>query len=433
MLQDKQEQQQQQQEQQQNTKADKIKLLTQGSYGCIYKPGLTCKGKLDSKQFIRKIQKEDAISFNEKTIGDLIKKIRNYKQYFAPVVDSCPISIGVIENEEIKNCNITKDTKAKYISYKIRYVGKKSLSNYLLQVFEKSPNMFLKMLFTSNIDLLDEISLLYENNIIHMDLKENNIMFDDNLSKPICIDFGLSFNKSKLTDSDSVANAMESSRAPSNMKQVFYIYEDYPPWCFEINCINYLLHIHKGDNNTIQPSDLDSICIKFIEHNKMLHSFFDKNDIDEYNKKLISFIHKFNGKKVKDIINELLGFSNTWDNYSIAVLYFDIMKINGLYKNIEYTFLKEYIDLLKGVILASPDERKSINDTKNIILKLAQNIKVNDKLMLNGKIAMNSKNDDFIKKMNNTISQNKLDLLTKQDYVYKYRVEAKKKVGIDMK
>jgi serine/threonine protein kinase len=58
--------------------------------------------------------------------------------------------------------------------------------------------------------------------IVHHDLKNGNIMFDDVYDVPIMIDFGLSFTRSELFES------------PLNIKtldKIFYIYyEKYPAW-----------------------------------------------------------------------------------------------------------------------------------------------------------------------------------------------------------
>ena len=72
------------------SKKQKITLLKQGAYGCIYRPGMSCDGKIESGKFISKIQLKDGNSDNEVSIGKKVMKIdKNYAEYYAPIVESC--------------------------------------------------------------------------------------------------------------------------------------------------------------------------------------------------------------------------------------------------------------------------------------------------------------------------------------------------------
>ena len=344
-----------------------------------------------------------------------INLFEKYKQYFAPVVDACPISINSIENEEIKKCEIINETSEKYISYKIRYVGKNTLSDYLLDVYTTMPKSFLKILFTTNIDILEEVSILNANHIIHMDLKENNIIIDDVLKKPIIIDFGLSYQSKTLTD--------------STIKKYFFIYQDYSPWCFEINLINCILNTIVTDKNSIdinttkiKMNDLETICNKFIKDNTFLQNNFDTTELEAFKKTLLQYAYTNKDKTLNDVKTELLKFSNTWDNYSIAIIYFSIIKENKL-DDLGSKLFKDYIKLLKNIILSSPDKRPTCENTKSAILSLTQSVLKNDKTIMNDQIIKNSNDDIFIKIQNKLSAKNKLDNLTKQAEIYKVKLD----------
>jgi serine/threonine protein kinase len=391
--------------------SDKIKLYSQGAYGCIYKPGMTCKNKLDSKKFIRKIQKDSSSSKNEKLIGGIIKKIKHYRTYFAPVIESCPISINTIENEEIKKCEIINETSEHYVSNKIRYVGKNTLSDHLLYVYKTMPKLFLKLLFSYNIDILEEVSILNKNHIIHMDLKENNIIIDETLNKPILIDFGLSFQTTSLND--------------SNLHDYFFIYEHYSPWCFEINFINCILHVISTKQNNIdinttpiQQNDLDSICNKFIIDNTFLQSNFKKEELELFKTSLISYVSIFNNKPLKSIIDDLMKYSNSWDNYAVAIIFISIIKENNL-DAIGSKLFNDYLNLLKGIILSTPDKRPTCDINKESLLKLVKNVFKHEKQMIHGKITNNSMDDSFLTIQNKKSALHKLDNLTKQADIHK--------------
>jgi len=62
-----------------------VDLINQGSYGCIFRPGLNCKGKTMNKKYITKVQKSANTSQKETKLGKKIKTIENYDDYFAPI------------------------------------------------------------------------------------------------------------------------------------------------------------------------------------------------------------------------------------------------------------------------------------------------------------------------------------------------------------
>ena len=62
-------------------------FLGQGSYGCVYYPGIDCKGKKNKKNTVTKVQEINFYSKNEKTVGLFIKKnIKNFKNYFSTII-----------------------------------------------------------------------------------------------------------------------------------------------------------------------------------------------------------------------------------------------------------------------------------------------------------------------------------------------------------
>ena len=58
-------------------------LLSQGGYGCVYHPAITCNGTAESsKKHVSKLQRKDWAAKNEIEIGKLVKKIKNYSAFF---------------------------------------------------------------------------------------------------------------------------------------------------------------------------------------------------------------------------------------------------------------------------------------------------------------------------------------------------------------
>ena len=105
-------------------------LIGQGTYGCIYYPEITCSGVLgESKKLISKLQIDGHVSENEIVIGELIKKISNYKDFFAPVISICPINVSKIKTD-VSNCNALKG-KRELVLMKMDYIKHIDLYDYL--------------------------------------------------------------------------------------------------------------------------------------------------------------------------------------------------------------------------------------------------------------------------------------------------------------
>ena len=60
----------------------KVKLIGQGSYGCVYNPGPSCDSKIHPN-YVSKLVLRNSTSTNEYHIGmEIKKKIKQYKKYF---------------------------------------------------------------------------------------------------------------------------------------------------------------------------------------------------------------------------------------------------------------------------------------------------------------------------------------------------------------
>ena len=61
-------------------------ILDQGGFGCIYYPGITCKGNQSKrKNTVTKLQLKSFNSKNEIKIGKMIKSITDYDNFFVHI------------------------------------------------------------------------------------------------------------------------------------------------------------------------------------------------------------------------------------------------------------------------------------------------------------------------------------------------------------
>jgi serine/threonine protein kinase len=328
-------------------------LVGKGGYGCVYKPNISCSGSLNPEgNYISKIQMSNEVSKNinkETQYGKIVQSFPDYRLYFAPVIESCPININVLSEEELSKCDIfqqptaemmgTMDAKvgetnakvgATYVSSKIPFIEGKNMSVYF-----KAREQFESPFFPSNVSrsfyhLLKAIRILQsgtDDSIVHFDLKDGNIIFDEIHGNPVIIDFGLSFTKSTL---------MDNLNDTHKLAEVFYAYSPYEPWCIEIHLLSYIVQNillkldeegNRGEKITApiteeEIKELKDVCQKFVDDLAKKNVGGNNDyipDIQQLNSYLDSFIV---GKDIwKELVEDLAKHYLSWDVYSIAICY----------------------------------------------------------------------------------------------------------------
>lgn len=352
--------------------------MDEGGYGCVYYPGISCNGKKGMPKFITKIQKVNDTFKNEYFISEKIRKIKGYTKHFAPIIKVCPVKLTKFNVHEILQCSkLSSETKSqiegpKYVSSKIRYVGKRNIGDYL-QSYVKRTHSIAEVLDT-HVYLLKGIRELNRIGIIHYDLKYDNIMYDDTLKIPIIIDYGLSIYVPELS--------------PVNYKKEFFAFVAYSYWCIDIVICSYIFQKIKYEHSKttkITKDELDMIYDVFVSssygeqtHNNALFVFeiLPDSDYDKFRDTYMTYFRAFVGKSWFELYEHLIKYRNTWDNYSLSMVY--LMEIDNLYKIHPQTYDKisalssfpKYRKLLETILFSMPNERPTVLDTIGQIKQL---------------------------------------------------------------
>ena len=352
---------------------NEIKFLGQGTYGCVFNSEIQCstphpfQNIKDKRRFVSKVTEEDKYD-REIIIGNLVKKIKQYDYYFAPILDTCPINIGIINNEEIQKCDVIKKIEERhqnkdfpiiYVSNKMRFVGDNGIDDYLETKSEfKFKNQERKAIFETHLHLMKALDKLTSGPepIIHYDMKASNIMFDLLQNVPIIIDFGLSFTYKNMSD---------ALLKPENLRLYFYNDESYSAWTIETQLLSFItINIISNDE------DIDEIFVQ-----KYLDDFVDiiniftdtpsseiifdyEEEKIEFRQKMNEYINSFKFMTIKALITDLTLSWKSWDNYAIAVMYKTYLENSSL---LDDPYIKKYYDLLKSIVLAT----RSINGGKS--------------------------------------------------------------------
>jgi serine/threonine protein kinase len=172
-------------------------LRGQGTYGCVFQPALLCRGSKNptDPNKVGKIT-DYADAKNELRIAKYIRTIPGYQNYvIISEAGSCtPRAKSKQVDPDIEKCRFSEDLHLNTVVQLIMPYGGLPLSRINLD-----PSNFDFFRFME--DILSIGTFLVLNDICHFDFWGQNILFD-RTNKPRLIDFGFTFQPSKIVSSD---------------------------------------------------------------------------------------------------------------------------------------------------------------------------------------------------------------------------------------
>jgi serine/threonine protein kinase len=282
--------------------------LAEGGYGCVWGTEITCKGKrTKNKKHLSKLQFVTFSSKNETMISrEIIKKYKNYSEFFSPIISTCNIKIKKLDDLIISECSVLNKMKGDEIEIsKIKYIDNVDYEKYVLTNISEQ-GFFYNKIIKVYYKLLKGIKMLADINIVHFDLKGLNIIYDTEQDRPIIIDFGLSFK---------VNDMLKNMNSP---KYYYYFYRyvpEYYIWPLEVHFMNLLLH----KTETPTDSDLKALSNNFVNNNAALLTF--SNDFkNNYYTSCYEELLSYNDLTLKQKKEKIMNSWNTWDNYSLSII-----------------------------------------------------------------------------------------------------------------
>jgi hypothetical protein len=392
-------------------------IIGQGSYGCVFKPGFTCNGK-DRKQtnLITKIQRKESTSENEKKISEKIKSIYFYSEYFAPILSSCSLSLAEINKNEMRKCEFIKEdiqekeeenkkTTEIYESNKIKFIGKNSLQENIRDKYFRNSSFIPSYIFETYDHLLTALYKLSMNNILHFDIKENNIMCKDKTGVPIIIDFGLSKETNKIRSFEEIQH---------------YSSPYYSPWPIDVA---FMYFYYENPKQLLTKEFLEKTVEDFLIESDTIH-ILSKEEINQFQNTLTNYYQPFVGSSIQIVYEDSLKYVKTWDNYALTWTYLKILKTIFLEICQEENKMKKYRDFLVDILTKAPNQRPTPDKTQIELNITFRDIPVEEFTLLQTKL--NTEKSMKKEKIETNVNQYTIYQLEKEEELLKSKKINKK-------
>ena len=303
------------------------------------------------------IKTHDFCFLNEVQISEQIKRVLpNYANYFDVLTDYSNINESsnpaFLEDEDDEKYEYSDEEDEEIVISTEKHVLVNYNNEYRINFYSfifnlPTPKILIFHIIDSYSYLIRSLLMLKENNICFFNITGEKIVYNARTLKPLLHDFEHSIDTKSL-NSDYLCKIVDKIEDFSNMP-------------LEIHVIFYLI---KNNESSLSYSIITEICDNFVENMSVL-SIFSQKYQDNFKLSCIETLKKYINVSKIDIINDILTFSETWDNYGISMLFLEIVgnitKVFSLTNN----FLTKFSILLSKNINPVPSKREELSETFN--------------------------------------------------------------------
>ncbi len=273
-----------------------------------------------------------------------IKRIQQFKYHFYVPLNNYNLTINELDDydSELNGTHLQNDKTTLLLEFD--NIELTNLKSYLL--LTHTPQQYISDIIHFYTYLLSSIDLLVQHQLVFNSISFENI-YIDNYNTPLLANFSLSLN-------------ISHDQYNNYMKHFILAYDpEYIEWPLEFHLLAY---IQTNKLKSISYFNIESVVNDVIKNHYILASFGEKI-VSSYRTKALEYYSKYINKSFEYILTDATKYYDTWDNYSLSILFLKILINihNSIHTKNKFIIL--FMKLLVCNINASPLERHSIKDT----------------------------------------------------------------------
>jgi hypothetical protein len=297
----------------------------------------------------------DFFCLNNIKICEKIKEKYNLTNKYHIIKSCSQIAFGEISEKNIHYNinhpnNNNHNNNHKYVLLEYNKLERLDFDDFLIKL--TTPKLFIFHLLDSYEILLNSLLDLEKINVCFFNLSTTNIIFTQTY-KPMLRNFNTSLLLDKCSDIDYFWQMIDKI-------------SDYTYKPIEIHVIFYLI---KNNEDSLSFSAIDSISNNFVENMSIL-SLFSQEYRENYYKTSMDCLKKYINKPKSEIINQILLYSNTWDNYELSILYLHIFSNITRTFSLNDTLINKLTNTLSKNIGPDPTKRETLTKSIQVFDKL---------------------------------------------------------------
>jgi len=314
------------------------------------------------------VKKANFLSKNEIRISERIRKIPHFFVNFGPILKYRDFKLAEIDDERFEKCKILNDSVSSYFLF--QYENREKMCDFL-SFFEKAATKREKTMkiIQSFKNLLQVIKKLDERNVVNMNLVPSSILFKED-ETPYLLNFDHCLVYPKEED--------ERKSNQENQEIEPLLFSEYNPRKIHLPIeVHLLCYMNHKNLVSLSAANIETVINDWFCRVSL--SPFGKYISEEFKGATITLFSQRGliNKPKYWIKQELLSFAETWNNYSLSIIFLYLLSSSLGYESDEnqnHNFVKGFIQLLLQNISGVRTKRESVTKTLEVFDELVYSI-----------------------------------------------------------
>jgi hypothetical protein len=212
-----------------------------------------------------------------------------------------------------------------------------------------TPKLLLYYVMDSYSYLLNSLLKLQKNHICYFNLFSRSIVFSEENNRPLIQHFEYSLYNNKRLNEEQLCTIVEKTKNFS---------------CKPVE-IHLLFFILKNKKDTLLSYlEIEEISTNFVDNLMDVFSLFSNEYRKKYQESCVDYLKKYINQTKTQIVQDLLNYLDTWDNFSLSVLYLYFVGNMILIFDLKKSFINEWSKILYRNLDPDPKKRYTLDVTK---------------------------------------------------------------------